>query len=101
MFDGTLYEGRIQPSCVQWPRGRLRSVCRGIEPGQDQVSSPTGTEMFSQVCVRVGNKRRTQPSSGQGPIQAQECLSGVCTRVGSSLIECREQQVGSGVLLRA
>ena len=75
---------------------------RALNPGQDPAFSHAGTKFFAQECLfGSGTSAGTPPSSGQGPRQVPECVPGVGPRTGPSLIEGREPDVGSGVLLGA
>ena len=51
MFVGSLNRGRTQPSSVQGLRCRLRSVCQGLQQGQDPDCFCAGTEMWVEEYV--------------------------------------------------
>ena len=65
------------PGSVQFLMCGLRSVCQGFQKGQDPVCFSAGTRML-----------------------AQEHLQGTSESAEPSLIQCREQDIGTGVFVR-
>ena len=80
---------------------KLRRVCRGTDAERDLASSRAGTEVLAQECCQGREEVPCTAQLRERPRQAQECLPGVGPRVGPSLIEGREPDVGSRVLLGA
>ena len=76
VFVGDFSKGSIQPSSVQGLRCRLRSVCQGLQQGQDTGCFCAGTEMWALQYVLVD-----------------------LTRAWPRLVHCRDQDVSSGVFV--
>ena len=100
VFTRGLDQYRIQPGSVQGRGCRLRSVCRCLNLSRTQTGSLQGPR-----CGLRSVYRRLEPvqdptwCSAGTDMLAQECLSGSCTKAQSSLVQCRDREVRSGVFV--